>query len=314
MPILRLLFWLFLVGAAWLFRLSYIGWLGPWILSVVIVLPLIILALSLPSMLALDIQLQAPDYALRARDAYFSVLFSNPRLMPVHSVVLHLQLINRYTGEKWKQNFIFRNLETSRCELPLPTQFCGTINCSILSCDIRDAFGLFSIRRKFKSDCSCAVLPDAVPSDESVNFEAALSTSHVLKPKYGGGFAEEHELRGYRPGDLPNSIHWKLSSKMDDLIVREALVPENSTIYVVLVQAGENDRGLEVLRWLSHELIMLEEPHVIVADTLYPVGNDEETDAALASLLSWPLRDPCGYNAKQARCVFLISGREVRVE
>ena len=314
MPLLRLVFWLFLVGAAWLFRLSYIGWLGPWILSVVIVLPLIVLGLSLPSMLALDIQLQAPDYALHSRDASYSVLFSNPRLFPVHSVVVHLQLQNRYTGEKWKQNYIFRNIETSRSELPLPTEFCGMICCGIISCDIRDAFGLFSIRRKFKTECRCAVLPDAVPSGEPVNFETALSTSHVLKPKYGGGFAEEHELRGYRPGDLPNSIHWKLSSKMDDLIVREALVPENSTIYVVLVHAGEQDHGLEVLRWLSHELLLREEPHVIVADSHYPVGNDEETDAALASLLSWPLREPCGYDAKQARCVFLISGREVRVE
>ena len=313
MPIFRLLLWVFLVGVAWLFRLSYVGWLGPWILAVVIALPPIVLMLSLPSMLGLDIQLEAPNYALRAKDASYSILFSNPRLLPVHSVVVHLQLKNRYTGEQWKQNFIFRNLETSQSELPLPTEFCGMISCSIISCDIRDALGLFSIRRKYKAECSCAVLPDAVQSDDPVNFEAALSTSHVLKPKYGGGFAEEHELRGYRPGDLPNSIHWKLSSKMDDLIVREALVPENSTIYVVLAHAGEN-RGLEVLRWLSHELIMLEEPHVIVADSQYPVGNDEETDAALASLLSWPLREPCGYDAKQARCVFVISGREVRVE
>ena len=314
MPILRFLLWLFLVGAAWLFRLSYIGWLGPWILAAVITLPLIILGLSLPSMLGLDIQLEAPDYAVRLKDASYSILFSNPRLLPVHSAVVHLQLQNRYTGEKWKQNYIFRNLETSRSELPLPTEYCGMISCSVISCDIRDAMGLFSVRRKFKTECSCAVLPDAIQSDEPVNFETALSTSHVLKPKYGGGFAEEHELRGYRPGDLPNSIHWKLSSKMDDLIVREALVPENSTIYVVLAHAGEKDRGLEVLRWLSHELIMLEEPHVIVADSHYPVGNDEETDAALASLLSWPLREPCGYDAKQARCVFIISGREVRVE
>ena len=47
MPILRLLLWLFLVGAAWLFRLSYIGWVGPWILAVVIALPPIVLLLSL---------------------------------------------------------------------------------------------------------------------------------------------------------------------------------------------------------------------------------------------------------------------------
>ena len=184
MPILRLLLWLFLVGAAWLFRLSYIGWVGPWILAVVIALPPIVLLLSLRSMLGLNIELKAPDYALRGKESGYSILFTNPRLLPVHSAVVHLQLQNRYTGESWKQNYIFRNLETSKSELPLPTEYCGMVNCRVLHCDIRDALGMFSFRRRFKTECSCAVLPEALECDHPVNFEAALSTSHVLKPKY----------------------------------------------------------------------------------------------------------------------------------
>ena len=139
-----------------------------------------------------------------------------------------------------------------------------------------------------------------------------MEWSSILKPKYGGGFAEDHDLRPYRPGDTANSIHWKLSSKLDEPIVREPLIPENSTIFIVLSRVGEGDRGLEVLRWLSRKLTELDEPHVIVADSLYPVGNEEETDDAVASILSWPLREPCGFDANGARCIFTISAGEVR--
>ena len=314
MPIFHLILYLLLAGCAWLFRASYVGWLGPYVFAAVIILPLVMLLVSLPSMMGLQIRADAPVRVVRGSTAALSLDFTNPWFLPIHSVTVHLEIHNRYTGERSRESFIFRNLESSRSDLPLNTDYCGELECTVLRFECRDALGTFSIRRRGASQCSCTVLPAAVESDSPVNFEAALSTSTVLKPKYGGGFAEEHDLRSYRPGDTANSIHWKLSSKMDDLIVREALVPENNTIFLVLSRVGQHDRGLEVLRWLSRKLLELEEPHVIVADSLYSVGNEEETDQALSSVLSWPMRDACGFDAANARCVFVISDGEVRIQ
>ena len=172
--------------------------------------------------------------------------------------------------------------------------------------------GLFVIRRSFDSELSCAVLPEA--QQAQVNLDAALDAVQVLKPKYGGGFSEEHDLRDYRPGDLPNSIHWKLSSKTDKLIVREALDVENCDIFLVLEQPGAHDEGLAVLRWLSAELLRREEPHLIVADSIYPAGNESESEAALISLLSSAMRPPCIFDPRNARCVFRVRGSEVCTE
>ena len=157
----------------------------------------------------------------------------------------------------------------------------------------------------------CTVLPPAVAPERPVDLEAALKTVTHLKPKYGGGFSEEHDLRDYRPGDMSNSIHWKLSSKTDKLIVREALEQENKEIFLVLQQVGQDDRGLEVLYWLSLELCRRELPHRIVANTLYVVGNESESAAALAGILAFPLDRPCGYDASTARSIFVISSGEV---
>ena len=313
MPIVHVIGWLALVAVGWLFRASYVGWLGPYVFAAVILLPLVMLFVSLPSMMGLQVNLSSPGRVMRGSEGKLTVEFVNRRLLPVHSLVLRLEIRNRYTGEAQRHNFLFRNLESSTSEIPLETEDCGELECRVLRFDCRDALGIFSIRRKGHSVCSCTVMPPAEESDNPVNFDAALSTATILKPKYGGGFAEEHDLRSYRPGDTANSIHWKLSSKMDSLIVREALVPENSTIYIVLSRVGEKDRGLEVLRWLSRTLLEREEKHVIVADSLYPVGNEEETDDAIAALLSWPMREPCGFDAVGARCVFTISAGEVRL-
>ncbi len=312
MPLLHLFGYLFLVAAAWLFRASYIGWLGPYVFAASILLPLVILLFSLPSMMGLQIGLISPERVMRGGDGKLILDFYNPRLLPVHSVTLHLEVRNRYTGTKTRHNFIFRNLESSQSEVPLSTEECGELECTLLRFECRDALGIFSIRRRGHSVCSCTVMPPAVECDSPVNFDASLSTATVLKPKYGGGFAEEHDLRAYRPGDTVNSVHWKLSSKMDELIVREALVPENSTIFVVLSRIGEKDRGLEVLRWLSRTLLEREEAHIIVADSLYHVTNEEECDQAIASILSWPIREPCGFDAAGARCIFTVSAGEVR--
>ena len=307
---LRIVLWAVLVGAAWLFRVWYNAWPGPWLFACVAALPPVLFLLSLPSMLGLKIQFEGPGRVVRGTKAEYTLRFTDERLLPVHAVTVQLALCNRYTEKVTHESYRLRSLSSARLALPLPTEECGVVSCRVTRCELQDLLGLFVIRRSFDTELTCAVLPEA--QEARVDLDAALDAVRILKPKYGGGFAEDHDLRPYRPGDTANSIHWKLSSKLDEPIVREPLIPENSTIFIVLSRVGEGDRGLEVLRWLSRKLTELDEPHVIVADSLYPVGNEEETDDAVASILSWPLREPCGFDANGARCIFTISAGEVR--
>ena len=143
------------------------------------------------------------------------------------------------------------------------------------------------------------------------DLDSVLETAPVLSPKYGGGYSEEHELREYRPGDAGNSIHWKLSSKTDELIVREALERENDRIFLVLSRVGAGDRGLEVLFWLSSELCRRELSHTIVADRLYEVANESDAVEAMCALLASPIGEPRRFDASMARCIFRISSGEV---
>ena len=85
----------------------------------------------------------------------------------------------------------------------------------------------------------------------------------------------------------------------------------NQDVYVVLGRIGKEDRGLEVLTWLSLELCTREIGHIIVADSLYDVGNESGTTDALCTILANPMDKPCPFNFTGARCVFLITDGEV---
>ena len=313
MPTLSFLLYLLLLGCVWLFRMAYIGWFGPYLLACMIWIPLVLVLLSLPSMLRLRMTLEAPPTVTRNAEGHLTLYFGNPSLLPLRRVSVWLEVENRFTGEVTKNRFQYLGLSSSIGELPLPTGFCGQLQCRLAKVECRDLLGLFAIRRKCPSPVICTVLPEskgpAVPPD----LEAALNTAVQLKPKYGGGYSEEHDLREYRPGDTVNSIHWKLSSKTDEVIVREPLISANQDVFVVLGRIGKEDRGLEVLSWLSLELCGREIPHTIVADTLYDVGNESEMEDAFCTFLANPMDKPCPFDPSGARCVFLITDGEVQV-
>ena len=313
-PTFGFLSYLVILASLYLFRISYIGWVGPLFLSVAIWIPCLLLFLSLIPIFRAKLSLTAPSHCTRGGESSAMLQISGVGLLPLPGIRVSIETQNRFTGEISKSKIRLRNVGNGEYSFPLPTNWCGHLQVGVLWVEYRDLLGLFAWRRKTALKTDCTVLPSPVAPSTIPNMDAILNSSVALKPKYGGGYSEEHELREYRPGDTVNSIHWKLSSKTDQIIVREPLVNANTDLYLVLSRVGLEDRGLEILYWLSLELCRMEEAHMIVADRLYPVGNEAESIQALEGLLSKPMGEPCPYNAASARCIFLISGEEVRVK
>ena len=79
-----------------------------------------------------------------------------------------------------------------------------------------------------------------------------------------GYFDYLQELREYRPGDPMRTVHWKVSAKTDDLIVREpqeALNRRALVSYTMSAERDDADRTLDSLAWVSSELLRMEIPH-----------------------------------------------------
>ena len=125
----------------------------------------------------------------------------------------------------------------------------------IKSLRILDYLGLFYLPKKPPEPLCVEVWPDSIAPEPLPDVTKLLSPP--LRPKAGGGYAEVHELRDYRPGDPMRDVHWKLSAKTDKLIVREAQEEIRRDVILFLTLRGVGDEAdsclgqlLYLSRWL----------------------------------------------------------------
>ena len=234
----RWLLYLAVLAGCVLFLIAYQGWYAWVILIAALCLPALGLLVSLPMMLSTKLRLTLPSHCTMGEPVPASGEIRAFLGMPLFS----WQLL---AGNKiQKPNSL------------LPTDHCGVLVCRPVRVRIYDCLGLcFRIPLRRESH-RLFVRPKPIPVSNFPELERRLS--HSWRPKPGGGLAENHELRLYRPGDSLNQIHWKLSAKAGKYIIREAMEPNGMQAILSLTLGGtreEMDRKLGRLLWLGNHLL-----------------------------------------------------------
>jgi uncharacterized protein (DUF58 family) len=114
------------------------------------------------------------------------------------------------------------------------------------------------------------------------------------RPKPGGGYAENHDIRLYRPGDSLNQVHWKLTAKTGKLMLREPLQPNRGLILLTMNLRGSPeilDRKFGKLLFLGNYLIetgISFELRVLSAEGIhtYPIQTDLDLNNSIDHLLT----------------------------
>lgn len=201
--------------------------------------------------------------------------------MPSPPVRSRLLVTKANTGEKW----LLREGEQ------LPTDHCGQLVCRPEKAFVYDYMGLFRLRANRKPATAVTVRPNAVPVE---NVPSLLKhMGKVWRPKPGGGFSEQHEMRLYRPGDKLNQIHWKLSAKTGKLILREPMEPQRGLLLLTMTLRGtpeETDRKFGRLLWMGAYLLeqgFSFELRTLTADGVqsYPIASEQDLNKAVDGLL-----------------------------
>ena len=85
-----------------------------------------------------------------------------------------------------------------------------------------------------------------------------------------GSTAENHEMRPYQQGDNLTLVHWKLSAKVDELMVREPMEPDQGRMLLLVDINGtaeELDRKYARLLWMGNRLLQSEVSFEVIALT-----------------------------------------------
>ena len=307
---LNLFYYLLAIAGAYVFSRTYVGWFGEYLLWAVLLLPPGMTLLSLPSMRALRIRCSAPNSVNLGESAELSIRFSCRRLLPVRSCSFTLRVRNVFTGQETLQEMRFALVSDSGSLVTLDTGSSGMLLCSLENLKAYSYFGLLTLRPRESGAVGCIVMPKPQAPANMASLEALPPVFLRYRPKPGGGYAEEHELRPYRPGDSVNSIHWKLSSKTDEIIIREPLEPVDEGTAVLLQGISEAD--IAHLYWLSLRLCAGNIKHSIHfgGDLCAQVENETDCLRAMRRLLSCP-GAACGEADGQYSRVFTVDKGEV---
>ena len=265
-----------------IFYLAYQQWFS-WVLMLVIVFfPWLSLLLSIGAMVHLRMDLVVASKIPMGSAETVNLKISSKLPLPPHKS--KILITKPITGECWKL----------KSGAKIPTEHCGKLHIQLYKPAVFDYLGIFRIKSKNSGRQTVLIMPEPVEVEIPTDLHKHLEPRWRRKP--GGGFAENHEIRQYQPGDKLNQIHWKLSAKVGELMLREPMIPDHGLMLVTMDlngTAANLDRKLGQLLWLSHWLLEQEitfDIRVLTANGIagWTVQNKADVDRCIVSLLGTP--------------------------
>ena len=296
MVLRRILYGLTLAGVL-LFHITNENYLAQFLLALCVALPLLSLALSLPGMIGCRLELSAlPPSLERGDEGRWLMSIGSPNGLPLSRLVVRLTGENLLTGRREHRRLVLSGVTRRPVELTASTLNCGLLELRVDNARVYDYLGLFSLRTAMlpAARMMCRPVParvelPAIPEGQGVRPSSASAA------RLGPG--EEYDLRDYRPGDPMRSVHWKLSSKWDELIVRERAEALVLLPLLTLDRFGapdELDRLLDRALGMSRALLAVQRPHAMLwldgkgRPALYVIADEKQLERCLLDLLGTP--------------------------
>lgn len=219
-----------------------------------------------------DIPISVADVG---KPATIQVFIRNRSPFPVFHARLFFEVKNSFEKKKiiTEQN-IFQILPgENRFEFSLALEAAGNYEVGLKKLRIYDMLSLFSVTKKISSGKNIQVMPQIleIPVFLTAPVKNFFGDSDFYdEEKRGYDQNEIFQIRPYVPGDKLQSIHWKLSAKTDELMVKESSLPKACAVVLLLqYQRKKKKKGsfgifLELGASLSFSLMNAGCPHYVV--------------------------------------------------
>lgn len=205
--------------------------------------------------------------------------------------------------------------DVSRHEFKVVLYGAGSHEVELIKLRIYSTFGLFCLTKKCTDFGYVLVLPEIYSTQIQVtestrNFMGDADIFDEFRPGHDPG--EIYEIRQYREKDKLQSIHWKLSAKTDELMVKESSLPRACAIVLMLDLKKPEKKSaeesvaafLELAASISYCLMDQKCPHYITwfsreTEDIRRIRVDDEESFYL--FLTHYLRDGVAQNEKDMR-------------
>ena len=261
---------------------------------------------------AITATLSAPLQGERGEEAKAALTVANPGRLPIIKCRTRLTAENMLNGEKSELNpdFSIWPGKTDQMDFALKDSHCGLLKLSVEGGEISDPLGIFTKETAFDRNSETVANMYYLPQVSELGISTEeVSTYDMESYKYsqsqkGSDPSEMFDIKAYGEGDSYKAIHWKLSSKLDEIMIREHGLPIENRVLVIVDKrpAAEDkdllDRKVEFTASFSYTLLKKGVFHSLgwfdyVNDRFEVVRVDSEEAfwMAVTALISSPFRD-----------------------
>lgn len=209
-------------------------------------------------------------------DTKIIVKIKNHSLLPVSCAMASVSMKNTLTGEcQTLTTLLPVSSDNEQClKFCVSYAHCGKVEVTLNSLKIYDYVKLFSKTVKMNISQEIVVVPSLVNISPSVriSMNGTTESDEFSKTRSGDDCSEIFNIREYVYGDKLNRIHWNLTTKLDDLMVKEYSLPVSSQVVILFEfctdenseeKFSKNDAAIETAMSLSHYLVKNDISHKI---------------------------------------------------
>lgn len=216
-------------------------------MALMVIIPVVLMVLSLIIILAtgrnISAEIDCPVQGAKGHPEKVTVRLTNNGLLPVLMCEFDAKMQNMLTGKSFTEKLpvSIGHKKTQEFQYDVLADTCGCVHVEADNIKISDPLRIFMRRPKTltlpKSESqNIYFMPQAI---ETMVTPDDLSSYDMESYKYseaqkGGDPAETFEIREYRRADKMKDVHWKLSSKMDDIVVREHGLPIENRVMIIV--------------------------------------------------------------------------------
>ncbi len=158
---------------------------------------------------------------------FFSILFKS----------FTLSIVNHYMEIEKKESYeISLKRKGAEKKIHIADKQCGWITVTVDFVKVSDPVGLFYKEKFYNEKFSIFIFPETVEislKDDELEYYSLESYTYSQQ-RPGTDTNETFGIDEYKDGDSTKSIHWKLSEKMDKLLVRTPSLPVDNDIGFIL--------------------------------------------------------------------------------
>lgn len=261
-----------------LFAILYNDHIPMVLFLVMLILPIFLWIITIILKRYVDIRLSSDTFIGTKETPYqIIVRIRNRAFLPVPKLKLIITYRNRFLAKSQREVLVTTLDGNSEIELLLSAHsiYCGISEYKIHKAYLYDYLGLWRFRKQCLDTLNVTILPNLNLIEKALVVENpnVLVESEIFSTtKSGDDVSELFGIREYTPGDKMNRIHWKLSLKQEELMVKQFGLPVNCAVAIMLdfslLHSEEEiavvDALMEALLSISVSMILREQIHYVI--------------------------------------------------